>query len=332
MTLSDLWHCVKKYRLVVVSTMLIVALAAGVVSFAKTNNSVDNAVTAETTIYANGGWLLISGIASDLADSVMEEEPAVNIDVVYDANRSCVDIKATGDDEEQCMSAASDIAIATVSDVYAYFPTEVQGDIQYNGLPFVAEAQQPRLVESAPGSKRDIVKAIVLGAVVGAILGVCIVIALQLKRKRVLSPEAAEEVAELPALGIGGASLDGKRLLANTRFSLENNYLQAICVVPVSSGSDSCAVTEVLEETLGVERGQMSSGRDGELDSAIGSDTEVINCKPLSEDITSAYIAQRSDATLVVVKCDIDAIPELRTTVQELRLAAVPLAGIVVMR
>lgn len=332
MTLSDLWHCVKKYRLVVVSAMLIVALVTGVVSFAKANNSVDSAVTAEITIYANGGWLLISGIAGDLADSVMEEDPTVDIDVVYDANRSCVDITATGDDEEQSKSIVSDIATATISGVYAYFPTEVQGDIQYNGLPFVAEAQQPRLVEGAPGSKRGIVKAIVLGAVVGAILGVCIVIALQLKRKRILSPETAEEITELPALGVGGASLDGKRLLANTRFSTKNNYLQAICVVPVSSGSDNCAVTEVLEEALRVERGQVSSGCDGELDSAIGSDTEIIGCKPLSEDVASAYVAQQSDATLVVVKCDIDTVPELRTTVQELRLAAAPLAGIVVMR
>lgn len=331
MTLSDLWHCVKRYRLVVIASMLIVALGAGIVSFAKVNGPVDSAVTAKTTIYANGGWLLISGIASDLADSIMEEDSAIDVDVVYDANRSCVDVKVEGDDEARCLGVASDIATETMDEVYNYFPTDVQGDIQYAGLPFVAEAQQPQLVEGAPVSKKGVVKAIALGIVVGAILGVCIVIALQLKRKKVLSSETAEEVAELAVLDTLGSSLDGKRLLANIRFTLKNNHLQTICIIPVSDDSDGRVVADVLKKALKAEQEQMPSGEE-ESSSSINSDAEIITCKPLSEDIASAYTAQRSDASLVVVKCDVDTIPGLRATVQELRLAATPLAGIVVTR
>lgn len=331
MTLSDLWHCVKKYWLIVIASMFIVALGAGTVSFAKVNGPVDSVVTAKTTIYANGSWLLISGIASDLADSIMEEDSAVDVDVVYDANRSCVDVKVEGDDEARCLSVVSDIATETVDEVYTYFPTDVQGDIQYTGLPFVAEAQQPQLVEGTPVSKKGVVKAIVLGIVVGAILGVCIVIALQLKRKKVLSSEAAEEVAELSVLDTLGSSFDGKRLLANIRFALKDNHLQTICVVPVSSDSGGRVVADALEKALKAEQEQMPLDKE-ELSSSINSDVEIIVCKPLSEDIASAYIAQRSDASLVVVKCDVDAIPRLRATVQELRLAATPLAGIAVTR
>ncbi|WP_304425669.1 hypothetical protein [uncultured Adlercreutzia sp.] len=324
MTLSDLCRSIKRYWYVVVASMVLVALAAGVVSVVKGGRTSETQVTAEATIYANNGWMLIAGIADSVAQPY-NEDSSVTVAVAYDANRSCVDVEVRGTDAQACLNAASYVANEAVAQAYEYFPTEVEGDIQYNGLPFVAQVQDPMVVEEvAARSGKSLLKAAGLGAFVGLLLGVCVVVALQLKQRKVLSVKAAEEVTGLPALNGRAESLDGEWLLANIRFAAKDNALTSVCVVPAGDASGEEAVARALEAAIASEREADSLGA-----ASLGA-IEVLVCRPISQSVESVYTAQRSDAVVVAVSQGVDTVPGLHETVEELQFASAPVVGLAV--
>ena len=174
--------------------------------------------------------------------------------------------------------------------------------------------------EAEASSSGGSMKYLLVALLAGLFVGVCIVVVLDMRKRPVKTPEGAQEAVELPVLEILPAK-SGERLLANVRFAaadaagegVDPGSLGSVLVVPAGDEAAARAACELLKEAAEAEDA-------GAL--------EVAQAGPLSEGMAGAYASRDAGAVVVAVRQWADALPQLESTVAELRLAGANLVGL----
>lgn len=313
MTLQELWMVVvRRWKLVAIVTLVCVLACGGYLMLTKKMTS----YSADAYIVGNSQTAYVSGLATDEARQLSEAgEPAlkgVAVTAKADTASFTVTVTATGADGDACIDAANLVAgAANDAAIESYSDWEAP----YYGT--VSEAKTATVVGS--GSS---LKYLFVALLAGLFVGICIVVVLDVAKRPVKTPEGVQDAVELPVLEILPAK-SGERLLANVRFAAtaaagegdgsgDPVVVSSVLVVPAGDAEAADAAAKLLEASA--------------IDE--GAKLEVSCGSPLSEGMGAAYASRDVDAVVVAVRQWVDTLPQLESTVAELRLAGATLAGV----
>lgn len=311
MTLQELWMIVVRgWKLVLVAVLACMVACGGYYMVAKHGSA---SYSATSYIVANSQVSGVSGLATDEARrlAVTSASEGVDVKVKSESTTMTVTITATGPDAEACVKAANEVAeSANAAAERAYSDWETP----YMGSATLAQ-------EANYSSAGNLLKYLLVAVFAGLFVSVCILVVFDMARRSVKTPEGAQEVVGLPVLEILPAK-NGERLLANVRFSLTyageeaRDQASSVLVVPSGEAAAADAACALLREAAAAE----------------GAKFEVRQAEPFSQGMAAAYAARDVDAVVVTASQWTDTLPQLESTVAELRLAGAQLAGIVFSR
>lgn len=325
MTLTDFWHMVKRFWVLVV--LLPIVFAAAFTGYSYFAAKEQPSYSATVTIVPNSQGPTVAGLAVNGASSPRDGFSGVDIEVAYDTVKSMVTIVASGDSPETAEYCANMLALEAVKKaeaLYADIPANVE-------IPFAAELGVATVSQDSAWVKPGY---ILVSLLVGLVVAFCILVLIDMVRRPVLSRESVEEQEHLSFFGDCPDGANGTRLLANLRFSLADEECFTVCLVPLSAKSRSDAVANALEAAAREDGGhdalplRFMPSADASL-SASREAITVMDSVPLSADINAAYAAQKAGITILVVREWVDTMKDLEATVEQLKRAHANLAGFI---
>lgn len=308
MTLKELWMIAVRGWKFVLAAVLVCAVVCGGYYMTKKHGS--TSYTATSYIVANSQVSHVSGLAKAEARSLSAtpEGKDVSVQVKPDTTTMTVTVTATSPDADGSLKAANEVAEAANA---AAVQDHSNWDTPYAGTVVKASAAQA-------DSAGNLLKYGLVAVFAGLFISICSLVALDMGRRSIKTPEGVQEAAELPVLEILPAQ-NGERLLANVQFSIPDDGealdRRAPSVLVVPSGDESVAddACDLLKAAAAAENVAL----------------DVQRAEPLSQGMAGAYASRDADVVLVAVRQWKDRLPQLETTAAELRLAGANLAGIV---
>ncbi len=321
MTISELWQLVKRFWVLVVAIPIVFASAYALYAFiiAPTPAS----YTATATVVPNSQGQAVAGLAVSESSSINGIQSDAAVTVAYDATKTVVSINATGGNADKAAEWANQTALNVIAKAEAFYSDTAQKNV----IPFAVEFNEATVVEDADQKKLGFV----VGAfLVGLIIALCILVLINMIRRPVLSKQSVEEESGLALFENCPDGEEGKRLLANIRFSLSETANQSICLVPVSDHSHNESVLAALQEAIHAEGSDSLMVAQSLNDDFCGTSNMIlIDAKSLVGDIETAYVAEKAGITLLVVRQWADSMKDLEATVSQLRRAHANLVGFV---
>ena len=308
MTLQELWMIIsRRWKLVVAVTLACIIACGGYFMVAK--RGVVN-YSAAAYIVANSQVSHVSGLAADEARKLAAtpEGAGVVVKAVADTKTMTVTIVANGSDPDACVRAANSVAEAANAIAEKAYS---DWDTPYSGLVTTADS-----ISSTTSS--NLMKYLLVALVAGLFVSICIIVAHDMMRRPVKTPEGAQGAVDLPVLEMLPAK-NGDRLLANVRFAsterdqADGKEIATVLVVPSDDEEAADAASELLRAASDAEHSVL----------------DVRQSDSLSKGIAAAYQARDVDAVVVAVRQWKDTLPQLESTVAELRLSGANLVGIV---
>lgn len=303
MTLSELWILVKHHCIFVGAVIIAGALIACGVYF---TSGIPNSYQARALITVNSKIESVDGLVSSY---ISESHPTSGITFSSKSTPSTMTITltATGMDANACVDAVNEAAHAIKKSAETFI-----SDFQD---PFKCEIREATNAVSQ-GSFSHMMKYCCMGALAGLFISICLLLLLDFKRQRIKTAKTAQEVCELPVLAAFPVD-QGEKLLANVRFAAEREGIQGdaftVLVVPALHEDVAQIVTNRLVSVIKNESSDI-----------------VVSCtKSLEESMKTAYEARKAHLVIVAVAQWQDSIPQLVSTVDELRFAEASLGGLV---
>lgn len=316
MTLYELWLVIlKRWKLIVIVPVVCAIACFGYIKLSGAG-TIGTSYTAEARIVVNSQVPSVTGLASSearqyIAQLYGEEIPengAVEITAKGDNATMTVTVTAVGPKPDPCAEAANAVAEAAEQSAKETFSG-------FEETPFASRVELANAAtknDLGSSSRMTKLKYMLVAFLAGLFVAICIAVVLDLRKRSVKTADGAQEAVELPVLEILPAA-NGERLLANVRFASKKDELASVQVVPVNDAEAARATCDLLAQV----------GDDG------ARDLSVAQGVPLSESMQAAYDARKADAVVVTARQWADTLPQLESTVAELRLADVNLVGLV---
>lgn len=334
MTLKEFGKCFIKLWYVVIGCLLLSLLIAYASVTFLSSPANENRYSTSTTMTVNSGVAVVNGIAKNQMNSVLSEFRSLQGSVTVNDTSSSVSINVEGDSESDCISASSQIVEKTISVAREFYPNGIS-DAGGASIPFAADIQDVSVSESGNSFNA---KTLLITLLIGLFISICAVLIIYVFKKPILTKEQIESETGFPVISEIPRKQDpivGEKLLANTRFAKQNNDVQSITVLPVGDKTESRRVAELILEAYrseGNSAGEIVEAEERFSDADILSGFVVVECEPLSSEISGAYASQKTDVTVVVAKEWKGSLTLLNEALEELRLANATIAGVVLLR
>lgn len=312
MTLKELWMVVVRRWKMIVAVVLVCLVACG--GYLVVKKAGPAGYTATSYVVGNSQAAGVLSLANDEARKLTADmgDGAFKIESKIDSGSTTVVVTATGADAGACIDAANAVAEAAneaAKDRYSSWESPYYGSVT-----LAVEVE-----EDAGGSSiSNMAKYLLVALLAGLFISVCIAVLLDMKRRPVKTPEGVQELVELPVLEVLPVQ-NGERLLANVRFAGtreagdSGKEISSVLVLPSGDVETAQGACELLTSAAASE----------------GSTLNVQQAMPLPESMAGAYAARDADAVVVTARQWVDSLPQLETTVAELRLAGANLTGVV---
>ena len=354
MTLNDLWLLIRHYAKWVIAVPIVFALLMG--GFMCVSGQAKGRVyTATSTLTVADPTALLSAthltnlmealarneIASESEDSAVltvEVDPATQSAVFTATDASekgavgaaNTVAKQTAESIKKALAEQSEVYLDTIDDV----PTA--SDI---AMPLLGTSTADRVAAlrscvftiseaktAAVSGSGDAVKYAAAGLVGGLLLVICALVLLDSAKRPIKGKVDVRAVTDLPVLSEGVDASAGKRLWANIQFCAGES-VRSLCVIPVS-GSANTAIETALSSAIDDFYSDSPSVNCISADGAAAVGVTIANCDALAQDISSARLARRADAVILVVQLWGDTEFALNDTLSELVLAGAFVVGI----
>lgn len=334
MTFFDFWQCAKRYFYIVIGLpILFMAIAA--LWTTSSYGIIGDTSIANVSIYSNTGTSLLNGLTELEAKNAMQQDSSVQIVVDYDSLLAQISIEVSGKNEEKNIEVANKIAESAIAKTKSMFSEDSNAYSNYTGLPFEATTSDVTLKKDGKEFEKKIILSLLVGFCGGLVLAICIIVLLYAVRRPVLTKSEIEETFNLPVLVKLNSNDGSERLLANIRFAIKKHDVGAVCFVPVSDKSLCTRAANALYEaakTEGISSQLEIVTTDKQLyinETQREGNLLIYECSSLNASMNAAYISQKCDATLIVVRKWRDSIIKLKNVVEELLLADSRLVGFV---
>lgn len=177
-------------------------------------------------------------------------------------------------------------------------------------------------------------KLVVVSGLFGIALAVGAILAIDSFRKPIKKVDDVKGVIDSPVLGSYANADVFDAMWTNIQFVIGDEAIGSICLVPLND----CASKRCGEGLVGAIKksgrnaivSQMAIG--GEGDESVSRDCVSVRvCRPLYCEVGTAVVARNSTITIVCIEAWKDSVDALRATSQELSLAKVKVAGVVLL-
>lgn len=354
MTLNDLWLLIRHYAKWVIAVPIVFALLMG--GFVcMSGQAKERAYTAAATLTATDPTALLSAThLSNLMEALAQNEIASESDagavlaVETDPAAQSAVFTATAASEEQAITAANNAAEQTADSIKealteqseVYLSTVDDMPAADDGIvPLLGASTADRVAAlrscvltiseantALVSSSGDVVKYAAAGLVGGLLLIICALALLDSVKRPIKGRADVRAVTDLPVLSEGVDASAGRRLWANIQFCAGED-VRSVCVIPVS-GSANTAIEAALSSAIDDFYSSSPSTNCTGADSVEATTLSVVSCDALTQDISSARLARRADAVVLVVRLWDDSRFALKDTLSELALADASVAGI----
>lgn len=171
----------------------------------------------------------------------------------------------------------------------------------------------------------DVVKYAAAGALGGLLLVICALALFDSAKRPIKGVADVRAVADMPVLSEGVDVSAGKRLWANIQFRAGED-VRSLCIIP-ASGSANTAIEAALLSAIDDFRFN-SSASCVDADSTGATVLSIVSCDASAQDISSARLARRADAAILVVQLWSDTEFTLSEALSELVLAGASVVGV----
>lgn len=308
MTLQELWMIiVRRWKLVVALPVACALVCAGYLLATKFMDE-ERQYTAKAYVVGNSNVAAVASLANNEALQLYpgEEEPPFTVRASVGSGTLTVTVVATGEDGDTCIELANEIATHANEAAIEFY---ADYENPYSGI--VQEATE---YEEVTVTSDDSLKYLLVAVLAGLFVAICVVVVLDMRKRPVKTAEGVQDAVELPVLEILPA-VSGERLLANVRFAAGDTAPESVLVVPTGDVETAESACELIESAVRAE------GASNKL--------EVLRAEPLSQGMAGAYASRDVDAVVVTARQWADELPQLESTVAELRLAGAKLVGVV---
>lgn len=363
MTLHNLGLILKHYYKVVIIVPVICAiLAAGSMVFVRSMGLIGYTATSKLTVTDPTGLVGTSSLANLInvfAQDEVERAKADGIDAKAssDANSQSVEFSAKAKTPEEAVNSANSLAEQTknaaqkalteqghafmqaVSEIEtsplvdsgkAYVASGISATDRAAALRSCSYTISKASSSSGSSGISDITKYGIVGFVGGLFIVVCVLAALDSIRRPIKGRDDIREITDIPVLSDGESRKSAERLWANLYFVLDDpDQLESVCILPVS-GDSKHDISEMLRIAIksSDKSENATSGDDGVIESKFDL-VDVLECDSLQKNMTGAKVANKANATILVVSLWTDKAVDVVNVLDELHLAKAKVSGIV---
>lgn len=310
MTILDLLRLIKRYIVLVIALPVLCVLMTLLWLF-----FTQPTYTATASLITNGDLAYVQGLANKEIASYANS--GITISSSSQSASKQVIVTATGSNADESINAANSV-VSKTADEYQ----------KINETVMVTATEAKSAKRNAPSPVRSCCAALLIGLA----LAIGIIVLRDMIKAPVKSREDAEHVCELPILGMANSAEEADRILANLEFCCDR-CPSTTAVVPVGDAASAPVVSKELMGALkrSSVRSKLIKGSPyaRKFKISVPDDAAVVvSCSPLAMGAGAAYIANKSDATILCVVAWKDSKRQLMSTIRELRLAKANVVGI----
>lgn len=359
MTFRDLLLTMRHYLKWVVIVPVLCALIAGGFVLVKNSDGESYTAVSSLTVTDPTGTLSkdnLSNLTDALANGEAASLPGGGVSVKADSVTQSVTFAAQGETAQDAIDLANEAASETAAALKAVLAE--QGDAywskvnatsdSYSSDPFLlsilgtAAADRVAALQScvftiteAAGASGGVSGGLAKYALVGLLGGlfsvVCVLVLMDSACRPIKSADDLQEISDLPVLASGTGAAAAERLWANVQFAVGDD-IASICLVPVSDQNEqkefssqlARSASEKHSKSKAVSAQQIADGPSLEQVAPV----LVVLCDPLDDSVTGAYVANKANATVVLVRCWADRASTVTATLHELRLVKANVVGL----
>lgn len=354
MTLLDVMKLVRHYAKLCVAIVVVCTLLGAALGFSKSDlgneeYSAESVLTASeltATVSASELMPIVQATANNVIAANTQED--VSVSAEYDLVSRSITFTAVAASEVASIEAANSTALQTAEETKALLATmaeqyrarqadasepvaadgavtiKASGQDRASALESVSFTINDASQAAANSGKSTLVKFALVGLLGGLFLAICVVVVIDLVKMPIKGRDDVEKAFEIPVLADEATGNFGQRLWANIQFAVDAEP-QSVCLVPVGVAS----AQKIQQELQGAvsQRGMQLAETDAQ-NAARGADVCILACAPLAKDMTAAFAARESDATVVLAAQWQDSMGQLRDTLRELRAANAKVVGV----
>lgn len=310
MTLSDFLKLIRHYFKLILIVPIACVVVSSIFVFLMPSSYV-----ARATLLTSGDIALAGGFAQ--AAAIANSQNDIEVTTTTNTSYRTITIEAEGSDYGGCIAAANATVLAAADDCKR---VNDQVSISANQAT-IAEKISPSLPKVA-----------IISLGIGLFASICVVLIIDLLKKPIKSRRDVEAASGLPVIGVIPTRDRGERLLANIRFSSEEQPT-SIAVVPAGLTGVTLTCAELMSafEHAGISVTRMKGNAHAQsLNSvALPGITTIVECASLNEGMGAVYIAKDADITILCATEWVDSCDALAAVVEELRFAKATLCGVV---